>query len=92
MPQVSYGESNSNMELISFIALILLSLVGYCAGAVSKAGKYVELKPQIIDLMLVTVIWPGCSLFQDGSRLKQVACDSNVGNLEYHNRNISCLA
>ena len=47
------------METISFIILILLSLVGYSAGAVGKAGKLVELKPQIIDLMLVVVIWAG---------------------------------
>ena len=47
------------MEIISFIVLILLSLVGYSAGAVGKAGKQVELKPQIIDLILVSVIWAG---------------------------------
>lgn len=47
------------MEVISFIVLILLSLVGYSAGAVGKARKSVELKPQIIDLILVSVIWAG---------------------------------
>lgn len=47
------------METFSFIALILLSLVGYSVGAVGKAGKFVELKPQIIDLILVVLIWAG---------------------------------
>jgi len=47
------------MEIISFIVLILLSLIGYCAGAVSKSGKFEELKPQIIDLILVVTIWIG---------------------------------
>lgn len=47
------------MEIISFIVLILLSLVGYSAGAVGKAGKSVALKPQIIDLALVLFIWAG---------------------------------
>lgn len=47
------------MEIFSFIVLILLSLVGYSAGAVGKAGKLVVLKPQIIDLILVSVIWAG---------------------------------
>ena len=47
------------MEAFSFIALILLSLVGYSAGATRKAGRVVQLKPQIIDLILVAVIWAG---------------------------------
>ena len=47
------------METFTFIALILLSLAGYSAGAVTKAGKLVELKPIIIDLMLVVLIWIG---------------------------------
>ena len=47
------------METISFLALILLCLVGYSAGAVAKAGKSVELKPQIVDLVLVSAIWAG---------------------------------
>ena len=45
------------METISFIVLILLSLIGYSAGAVRKAGKFVELKPQIADLVLVLIMW-----------------------------------
>ncbi len=47
------------METLSFIVLILLSLVGYSAGAVGKAGKFADLKPQIIDLILVVIIWIG---------------------------------
>ena len=47
------------MEIISFIALILLSLVGYSIGAVAKAGKSAELKPQLIDLVLLLAIWAG---------------------------------
>ncbi|MAE11152.1 MAG: SxtJ family membrane protein [Dehalococcoidales bacterium] len=45
------------METLSFVALILLSSVGYSAGSVSKAGASVELKPQIIDLLLMLGIW-----------------------------------
>lgn len=47
------------MDVISFVLLIPLSLVGYSAGAVTKAGKSVELRPQIIDLILISVIWAG---------------------------------
>ena len=47
------------MEAISFLVLILLCLVGYSAGAVARAGKSVELRPQIVDLVLVLVIWAG---------------------------------
>ena len=47
------------METLSFIVLILLSLVGYSGGAVGKAGKLVDLKPQIVDLILVVTIWAG---------------------------------
>lgn len=47
------------MDIISLIVLILFSLASYSAGAVRKAGKFVELKPQILDLTLVAVIWAG---------------------------------
>jgi len=47
------------METLSFIVLILLSLVGYSAGVAAKAGKFADLKPQIIDLILVVIIWIG---------------------------------
>ena len=45
------------MDTLSFIALILLSLVGYSGGATGKAGKFADLKLQIIDLILVVIIW-----------------------------------
>jgi len=47
------------MEVISFIVLILLSLTGYSAGATGKAGKFADLKPQIVDLTIVLLIWAG---------------------------------
>ena len=50
------------MEIISFVVLILLSLVGYSVGAVGKAGKSVQLKPQVIDLILISCIWAGAIL------------------------------
>ena len=45
------------MEIVSFVALILLSLVGYSGGAAGRAGKRVDLKPVILDLILVAIIW-----------------------------------
>lgn len=47
------------METLSFVALILLSLVGYSIGATIKAGKSVQLKPQILDLVIMSFIWSG---------------------------------
>jgi len=47
------------MEILSFIALILLSLVGYSGGMVGKAGKSVEIKPQIVDLFFLLFLWAG---------------------------------
>jgi len=47
------------METLSFIVLILLSLVGYSSGVVAKAGKYADLKPQIVDLIIILVVWTG---------------------------------
>ena len=47
------------METLSFVALIFLSLVGYSGGVVGKVGKFAELKPQIIDLIIVLLIWAG---------------------------------
>lgn len=47
------------METLSFIALILLSLVGYSIGAVSRAGKLAQLKPQSVDLIIISFIWAG---------------------------------
>jgi hypothetical protein len=45
------------MEVISYIVLILLSLLGYSVGVVIKAGKDVDIKPQILDIVLVPLIW-----------------------------------
>jgi len=47
------------METLSFIFLILLSLVGYSGGVAAKAGKYADLKPQIVDLIIMLVVWTG---------------------------------
>lgn len=47
------------METLSYIALVLLSLVGYSGGVVGKAKKSIDLKPQLIDLILVLFIWTG---------------------------------
>jgi len=47
------------METLSFIVLILLSLVGYSGGAAGKAGKLTDIKPQIVDLIIVLLIWAG---------------------------------
>jgi len=47
------------MNTLSYVALILLSLVGYSGGAVGKAGPHIELRPKIIDLVLVIAIWTG---------------------------------
>jgi len=47
------------MEFLSYLVLILLSLVGYSGGVVGKAGKTVELKPSILDLTFVLVLWAG---------------------------------
>jgi len=45
------------MEVISCIVIILLCMFGYSTGAVIKAGHGRELKPQIIDMLLIIVIW-----------------------------------
>ena len=49
------------METFTFIALMLLSLVGYSAGAAAKVGKSGEIKPEIIDLVVVVFIWLGAA-------------------------------
>jgi hypothetical protein len=45
------------VEALSYIVLILLSLVGYSGGAAGRAGKRVDLKPKVLDLILVALIW-----------------------------------
>ena len=47
------------MEILSFIVLILLSLVGYSGGTAGKAGKLADIKPQLVDLIIVLLIWAG---------------------------------
>ncbi len=44
---------------MSFAALILLSLAGYSVGVVTRAGKSAQPKPEIVDLLLVPIIWAG---------------------------------
>jgi len=43
------------MEITSFVATILLSLVAYCVGVVSKGGQSIKL--QLFDLFVVSIIW-----------------------------------
>jgi hypothetical protein len=45
------------VEALSYIVLILLSLVGYSGGAAGRAGKNMDLKPVLFDLVLVSLIW-----------------------------------
>ena len=47
------------METLSFIVLILLSLVGYSGGTAGKAGKHIDIKPQLFDLIIIMLIWTG---------------------------------
>jgi len=47
------------VEVLSYIVLVLLSLVGYSGGATIRAGKKVDLKPVLLDLVLVALIWAG---------------------------------
>lgn len=47
------------MEIFSFLALIILSLAGYSAGAVSRIGRFGDLRPNIFDVILVIIIWGG---------------------------------
>jgi len=47
------------MEILEFLVLIFMSLVSYSGGAVSKAGKFIDFKPNIFDLILVMIIWAG---------------------------------
>jgi hypothetical protein len=45
------------MQFLSLMVLILLSLAAYSAGAAAKAGKRFDIKPQLVDLALVVLIW-----------------------------------
>ncbi len=58
------------MEAFSFLLLIILSIVFYSAGALSRVGRVIEVKPAIFDLILVTTIW-------GGTVLSKIVCDLN---------------
>ena len=45
------------METLSYIILILLTLVGYSAGVAKRAGKKDVLEPQLVDMGLVLALW-----------------------------------
>jgi hypothetical protein len=45
------------METLSYIILVLLTLVGYSAGVAKRAGKREVLEPQLWDLAVILVIW-----------------------------------
>jgi hypothetical protein len=45
------------VEVLSIIVMFLLSLVGYSGGVTGKAGKSVVAQPQVVDLVLILVIW-----------------------------------
>jgi hypothetical protein len=47
------------MNTLSFIVLILLSLVGYSSGAILKRGKASEIRPRIFDLVVILATWSG---------------------------------
>ncbi len=47
------------MDIIYSIVLLLLSLFAYSAGVISISIKFSEVKPQIIDLILMIFIWTG---------------------------------
>ena len=47
------------MDTVAIIALMLLSVVGYSAGVVVKTRKSIVLKPHILDIFLVVLIWSG---------------------------------
>jgi len=44
------------MEILSFIVLLLLSLVAYSGGVAGKAGKHIDIKPQLFDLIIILLI------------------------------------
>lgn len=45
------------MDKLSFLALIFLSLVGYSAGVVSMASRASVVKPRILDVIMIVIIW-----------------------------------
>lgn len=47
------------METFSILILVLLSMFGYSTGAVTTGQKSWQLKPQLADLFLMSLIWSG---------------------------------
>jgi len=45
------------MKILSYVVLILLSLVGYSAGVTKRARKVKDLEPQLLDIFIVLLIW-----------------------------------
>lgn len=45
------------MGFLFYLVLILLSLLAYSGGAVWRAGKAVDIKPEAPDLVIVIVVW-----------------------------------
>lgn len=45
------------METLSYVVLILLSLLGYSAGVTKRAGKGKDLEPELLDIFFVLIIW-----------------------------------
>jgi hypothetical protein len=58
------------LEALTYVVLVLLSLVGYSGGATSQAGKNTDLKPVILDLILAVLIWAAAIYCQ-------LTCDFN---------------
>lgn len=50
------------METLSYIVLLLLSLVGYSAGVTKRGGKFKDLEPQLSDILFVLIIWTAAVL------------------------------
>jgi len=47
------------VETLSFIVLILLTILAYSGGSAAAAGKHTEPRPQALDLLLVLVLVSG---------------------------------
>lgn len=54
------------MEFFSYLVLILLSLLAYSGGAVWRAGKAADLKPQALDLVIVIILLAAAIAFRLG--------------------------
>jgi len=57
------------MNIISFMALILLSLLAYSGGVVGKAAIFSDPKPKIIDLTHVLIIWAAAIYSRAGTTI-----------------------